>query len=61
MASTRAKPIQVIGVTLSAADGLRATDEMKAAKICPMPMPAQPGLSDADAKTRAAWVLGGAK
>lgn len=27
----------------------------------PMPMPAQPGLSDADAKTLAAWVLGGAK
>ncbi len=26
-----------------------------------IPMPAQPGLSDADAKTLAAWVLGGAK
>ncbi|MEY4748015.1 MAG: hypothetical protein RIQ60_229 [Pseudomonadota bacterium] len=27
----------------------------------PVPMPAQPGLSDAEAKTLAAWVLGGAK
>ncbi len=27
----------------------------------PVPMPAQAGLSDADAKTLAAWVLGGAK
>lgn len=27
----------------------------------PVPMPAQPGLSDADLKTLAAWVLGGAK
>jgi cytochrome c len=27
----------------------------------PVPMPAQPALSDADAKTLAAWVLGGAK
>lgn len=27
----------------------------------PVPMPAQPNLSEADAKTLAAWVLGGAK
>ncbi len=27
----------------------------------PVPMPAQPGLSDADAKTLAEWVLAGAK
>ena len=27
----------------------------------PVPMPAQTGLSDADAKTLASWVLGGAK
>lgn len=27
----------------------------------PVPMPAQPALSEADAKTLAAWVLGGAK
>jgi cytochrome c len=27
----------------------------------PVPMPAQPGLSDADALTLAKWVLGGAK
>jgi len=27
----------------------------------PVPMPAQAALSDADAKTLAAWVLGGAK
>ena len=27
----------------------------------PIPMPAQAALSDADAKTLAAWVLGGAK
>ena len=27
----------------------------------PVPMPAQAGLSDADAKTLASWVLGGAK
>lgn len=27
----------------------------------PVPMPAQAGLSDADAATLAAWVLGGAK
>ncbi|MEY4736202.1 MAG: hypothetical protein RL302_521 [Pseudomonadota bacterium] len=27
----------------------------------PIPMPAQTALSDADAKTLAAWVLGGAK
>lgn len=27
----------------------------------PVPMPAQAGLSDADAKTLAAWILGGAK
>jgi cytochrome c len=27
----------------------------------PMPMPANPGVSEADAKTLAAWVLGGAK
>ena len=27
----------------------------------PVPMPAQTALSDADAKTLAAWVLGGAK
>jgi cytochrome c len=26
-----------------------------------VPMPAQPGLSDADAKTLAAWVLAGGK
>jgi len=27
----------------------------------PVPMPAQPTLSDADAKVLAAWILGGAK
>lgn len=27
----------------------------------PVPMPAQPNLSDADAKTLATWILGGAK
>ena len=27
----------------------------------PVPMPAQPNLSEVDAKARAAWVLGGAK
>lgn len=27
----------------------------------PVPMPAQPALSDADAKTLAAWILAGAK
>jgi cytochrome c len=27
----------------------------------PVPMPAQPALSDADIKTLATWVLGGAK
>ena len=27
----------------------------------PVPMPAQPALSDADVKTLASWVLGGAK
>ena len=27
----------------------------------PVPMPAQAGLSDADAKTLATWILGGAK
>jgi cytochrome c len=27
----------------------------------PVPMPPQPNLSDADAKTLAAWILGGAK
>jgi cytochrome c len=27
----------------------------------PVPMPAQPQLSDADAKTLAKWILGGAK
>ena len=27
----------------------------------PIPMPAQPNLSDADATTLAAWILGGAK
>ncbi len=27
----------------------------------PVPMPAQPALSDADVKTLAAWVLGGSK
>ncbi len=27
----------------------------------PVPMPAQPNLSEADAKTLATWVLGGAK
>lgn len=32
-----------------------------AGKWGPVPMPAQPALSDADAKTLAAWVLGGAK
>ena len=30
-------------------------------KWSPIPMPAQAALSDADAKTLAAWVLGGAK
>lgn len=32
-----------------------------AGKWGPVPMPAQPALSEADAKTLAAWVLGGAK
>lgn len=32
-----------------------------AGKWGPVPMPAQPALSEADAKTMAAWVLGGAK
>ena len=32
-----------------------------AGKWGPVPMPAQPTLSDADAKTLAAWVLAGAK
>lgn len=32
-----------------------------AGKWGPVPMPAQPALSDADAKTLAAWVLAGAK
>ena len=27
----------------------------------PVPMPPQPGLSDADANTLASWILGGAK
>lgn len=27
----------------------------------PVPMPAQPGLSDGDAKLLASWILGGAK
>lgn len=27
----------------------------------PVPMPAQPGLSEADARTLAAWILAGAK
>ncbi|MBU0602107.1 MAG: c-type cytochrome [Gammaproteobacteria bacterium] len=27
----------------------------------PMPMPANPGVSEAEAKTLAAWILGGAK
>lgn len=27
----------------------------------PVPMPAQPGLNEADAKALAAWILGGAK
>lgn len=30
-------------------------------KWSPIPMPAQPALSDADIKTLATWVLGGAK
>lgn len=32
-----------------------------AGKWGPIPMPAQPALSEADAKTLAAWVLSGAK
>lgn len=32
-----------------------------AGKWGPVPMPAQPGLSDADAKALAAWILGAAK
>ncbi len=32
-----------------------------AGKWGPMPMPAQPSVSEADAKTLAAWILGGAK
>jgi cytochrome c len=32
-----------------------------AGKWGPVPMPAQPGLSDADLTTLATWVLGGAK
>ena len=32
-----------------------------AGKWGPVPMPAQPGLSEADAKTLAAWILSGAK
>lgn len=32
-----------------------------AGKWGPVPMPAQPALSDADVKTLAAWVLGGAR
>ncbi len=32
-----------------------------AGKWGPVPMPAQPSVSEADAKTLAAWILGGAK
>lgn len=32
-----------------------------AGKWGPVPMPAQPGLSDADLNTLATWILGGAK
>jgi len=32
-----------------------------AGKWGPVPMPAQPGLSDADAKSLATWILAGAK
>jgi cytochrome c len=32
-----------------------------AGKWGPVPMPAQPALSDADVKTLATWILGGAK
>lgn len=32
-----------------------------AGKWGPVPMPPQPALSDADVKTLAAWILGGAK
>ena len=32
-----------------------------AGKWGPVPMPAQPALSDADTKTLAVWILGGAK
>lgn len=32
-----------------------------AGKWGPVPMPAQPGLSDADAQTLAAWILQGAR
>jgi cytochrome c len=32
-----------------------------AGKWGPVPMPAQPALSDADLKTLAAWILGGAR
>ncbi len=32
-----------------------------AGKWGPVPMPAQPNLSEADAKTLAAWIMGGAK
>jgi cytochrome c len=45
-----------------------AADQLKASikaggsgKWGPVPMPAQPNLSDADAATLAVWILGGAK
>jgi len=45
------------------ADGMLAGSIKKggAGKWGPIPMPAQPALSEADAKTLAAWVLSGAK
>ncbi len=45
-----------------AADALAASIKAGGAgKWGPVPMPAQPALSDADTKTLAAWILGGAK
>ena len=45
-----------------AADALAASIKKGGSgKWGPVPMPAQAGLSDADAKTLATWILGGAK
>jgi len=45
-----------------AADAVAASIKAGGAgKWGPVPMPAQPALSDADVKTLAAWILGGAK